>query len=216
MGQLLLVRHGQASWGADDYDVLSEVGWEQSRVLGTTFRARGVVPAAVVIGGMRRHAETAQACAQAAGWSTPPVVDAGWDEYDHVAMLAKVPPPHDGQLTKREFQEWIEAGSNRWTEGAYDDYEESFSAFGDRVASALADLPREGTTVVFSSGGPISLVAASLLADDHDSRVALWRKLNVVCANSGVTRLIAGRRGTTLVSFNEHTHLDGTQLLSYR
>lgn len=215
MGRLLLVRHGQASWGAADYDVLSDLGWEQSRLLGRSFAERGIVPDVVLTGGMRRHAETAQACAEAAGWSITPTVDTDWDEYDHVAMLAKVPPPHEGELTKREFQQWIEAGSDRWTGGA-EDYDETFAAFSSRVGAALQRLPRDGTAVVFSSGGPISWAAASLLASDEAS-VALWRRLNVVCANSGVTRLVAGRRGTTLVSFNEHTHLDGVDgALSYR
>ena len=27
--------------------------------------------------------------------------------------------------------------------------------------------------------------------------------------NTGVTRLVTGRRGTTLVAFNDHAHLDG-------
>ncbi len=44
MGLLLLVRHGQASWGADDYDVLSETGWEQARLLGQALGARGIIP----------------------------------------------------------------------------------------------------------------------------------------------------------------------------
>ena len=30
MSQILLVRHGQASWGSDDYDVLSPLGEKQS------------------------------------------------------------------------------------------------------------------------------------------------------------------------------------------
>ena len=53
MGQILLVRHGQASWDAEDYDVLSEAGWEQSRLLGDALRQRGVVPWR---GADRRHA----------------------------------------------------------------------------------------------------------------------------------------------------------------
>ena len=59
MGQLLLVRHGQASWGNEDYDVLSPLGWEQSRMLGTALGERGLSPEVVVQGGMRRHRETA-------------------------------------------------------------------------------------------------------------------------------------------------------------
>ena len=128
-------------------------------------------------------------------------------------MLAKVPPPHPGELNRREFQEWVEAGSQRWT-SSNDDYEETFGQFGTRVGAALERLTSAGTTV-FSSGGPISWTTAALLADGP-ARVALWRRLNVVCANTAVTRIITGRRGTTLVSFNEHAHLDGTDLLSYR
>ena len=44
MGQLLLVRHGQASFGAEDYDVLSETGWEQGRRLGAHLVRAGVRP----------------------------------------------------------------------------------------------------------------------------------------------------------------------------
>ena len=42
MSSILLVRHGQASFGAADYDVLSPTGHEQSRVLGSALAARGV------------------------------------------------------------------------------------------------------------------------------------------------------------------------------
>ncbi len=44
VSRILLVRHGQASWGADDYDQLSPLGDEQSRVLGAALAARGITP----------------------------------------------------------------------------------------------------------------------------------------------------------------------------
>ena len=53
MGVVLLVRHGQASFGAEDYDVLSETGWEQSRLLGAWLGERKVTPDAVLHGDMR-------------------------------------------------------------------------------------------------------------------------------------------------------------------
>ena len=74
MGQVLLVRHGQASWGADDYDALSETGWEQSRLLGRALAGRGVEPTLIVHGSMRRHRETAEA----AGLADRATVDPGW------------------------------------------------------------------------------------------------------------------------------------------
>jgi broad specificity phosphatase PhoE len=225
MGQILLVRHGQASWDAEDYDVLSEVGWEQSRLLGKALAARGIVPDAVVVGGMRRHRETAEACLGELGSSLAPEVDAGWDEFDHVAMLASHPAPFEGRPpSKAEFQEWFEAATDRWTGGEYDDdYSESFATFTSRVTSALRRTALrlteggQGIVVVFTSGGPIAWSTATLLADDPEVAARLWRRLNPVCVNSGVTRLVTGRRGTTLVTFNGHAHLDGVPgLLTYR
>ena len=139
MGQLLLVRHGQASWDSDDYDVLSPIGWEQSRLLGKALAARGIVPDAVVMGGMRRHRETAEACLGELGSALVPEVDPGWDEFDHVTMLGSHPAPFEGRKpTKAEFQEWFEAATDRWTGGDHDEeYAESFTAFTSRVGSAL-------------------------------------------------------------------------------
>jgi broad specificity phosphatase PhoE len=218
MGQILLVRHGQASWDGDDYDVLSEAGHRQSELLGVALAARGVQPDLVVSGGMRRHRETVENLVTGAGLESVDVrVDAGWDEYDHVSMLAQVPASFAGaKPTAAEFQAWMERATERWTSGNDTaDYHESFAAFTARVDEALrrtADAAT-GTVVVITSGGPISWVATALLNGD----AALWSRLNVVCVNSGVTKLVSGRRGITLVSFNEHTHVEGLPgLLTYR
>jgi broad specificity phosphatase PhoE len=218
---LLLVRHGQASWGSDDYDVLSPLGERQSRVLGEALAARGIEPDLVVRGGMRRHRQTAEHAAAAAGWSTEVRVDPGWDEFDHIQMLSMHPSRYgDGEeLTRAQFQAWFEEATLRWTGGEHDgDYGESFTAFGDRVASALRrtveGLGSAQTAVVFTSGGPVSWVAASLLGGSAD----LWTRLNPVTVNASVTKVVLGRRGSTLVSFNDHAHLEvgGSELLTYR
>ena len=222
MGQLLLVRHGQASWGAADYDVLSETGWEQSRLLGKALAARGIVPDVAVQGGMRRHRETAEACLGELSGDPEPLVDDGWDEFDHVAMLEKLRAPFEGrQPTRAEFQEWFEAATDRWTGGEYDEeYTEPFGAFTDRVGSALrrtaeraGRAPRSCSAAAARSPGRRRACSATR----PSWRPRAWRKLNPVCVNSGLTRLVNGRRGTTLVSFNEHAHLDGVpDVLTYR
>ncbi|MCW2757561.1 MAG: hypothetical protein JWO46_1307 [Nocardioidaceae bacterium] len=223
MAQLLLVRHGQASWGADDYDVLSETGWEQGRVLGRALAARGVAPTYAVRGTLRRHRETADAVGE--GLLLPEVVvDAGWDEFDQDSLFGQVPVPWEGREPERgEFQVWFESVTERWTSGRADaDYTETFTAFVERVTSALrrtADAAGSGTAIVLTSGGTISVVTAGLLGAELDDlgRGALWRRLNPVCANSGVTKVVVGGRGMTLVSFNEHTHLEQRpELLTYR
>lgn len=211
MSQVLLVRHGQASWGADDYDVLSERGHEQSRALGRALADRGVAPAVVVRGRMRRHRETADATVAAAGWDVDVLEDHGWDEFDHEQMLALHPTgvEQGEELTRAAFQRWFEEATLRWTGGAHaEEYDESFAHFGERVDAALGRtverLDGSGTAVVFTSGGPVSWVAASLLGGG----APLWTQLNPVTVNASVTKVVVGSRGTTLVSFNDHSHLE--------
>jgi broad specificity phosphatase PhoE len=99
---VLLVRHGQASFGAADYDVLSELGERQSRVVGAALAARRVRPDVVVHGSMRRQQETAKALVSAAGWPAPVLEDAGWDEMDHLQVLARHPQPFTVMPPRRE------------------------------------------------------------------------------------------------------------------
>jgi broad specificity phosphatase PhoE len=230
---LLLVRHGQASFGKRNYDALSDRGHEQARVLGAALAARGVAPTRIVTGGMQRHAETAEgilAGLAGIGSEGPEVVvDDGWDEFnfDHVigvhkplyrskalmfADFARTPAAE----RRARFQALFEEATARWTGGEADqDYEESFPAFAQRVDDALrrTAADAEGTVLVVSSGGPIALAASNLLAGD----ASLWAQLNRVAVNTAVTKLVTGRSGITLSSFNEHSHLEHDRsLLTYR
>lgn len=223
MGQILVVRHGQASFGADDYDVLSETGWEQGRRLGTWLAERGVAPTRIRTGGMRRHRETAEAVAAAAGWEHEVQVDLGWDEFDHLGVVAAYPDRPEGELDRREFQRVFELATQRWTAGGYDaDYPESWRGFVRRVREALdracADAGPGGTVVVVSSGGPIAAACAALVdpdGDDPATYARLWSRFNTVVVNSSVTRVVVGSTGARLLSFNEHPHLEGASL-TYR
>lgn len=220
MGQLLLVRHGQASFGAEDYDVLSETGWEQGRRLGAHLAVAGVRPTDLLRGGMRRHRETLEAMADAAGWDVPVDEDPRWDEFDHLGVVARFPdlPPDPHAMDRREFQALFEKATALWT-SRRGEYDESFADFDARTAAALADaVARAGsgrTVVVVTSGGVIGLVAAGLLGITGAALPETWQRLNTVAVNSGVTRVLVGPRGTRLLTFNEHEHLEG-DLLTYR
>ena len=217
MSRILLVRHGQASWGAEDYDRLSDHGVEQSRVLGSWLADRGIVPDLLLSGAMVRHADTLAAAADAAGWDLPVTVDPGWDEFDHVHVLAQHPTPDgvDVMTDHASFQSWFEGATERWTGGEHDDYHESFTDFGARVVAALErvplDIPSGATALVSTSGGPLAWAASSAIGGD----AATWRALNRVTVNSGVTTFAHGRRGLSLLSFNEHSHLSPDQI-TYR
>jgi len=224
MGQILLVRHGQASFGADDYDVLSETGWAQGRLLGSFLAERGVRPDVIVRGDMRRHRETGEAMLEGAGWSGPTMeVDAGWDEFDHVGLVASAPDLPEGPMDRRRFQEVFERATAHWIAGEPGDYPETYAAFAGRVRASLAAAAEEAgpgrTVVVVSSGGTIAVVAAALSDPDPDgdqsTRARLWARFNTVMVNSSLSRVVVGSTGARLLSFNEHSHVSG-DTLTYR
>ena len=206
---VLLVRHGQASFGTDDYDRLSARGQAQSHALGVELARRGIEPTAILTGRMRRQRETAQHMATGAAW--PAVIDSdpGWDEFDASRMIAASGEEEKDSLTdSRAFQRLLERASARWASGEHDaDYAETFGAFQARVDAALDRVVRGlgsgQTAVVVSSAGAIAWSAARLIGGGF----AQWRALNRVAVNSGVTKLVVGSSGTSLIGFNDHCHL---------
>lgn len=228
MTSVVLVRHGQASFGAADYDVLSETGRRQARVAGAALRGRIGNVRAVVTGSMRRQRETAAACLEEMGLAPQWVEDAAWNEFDHEEVLRVFEPRWaDHAQLHREleaaafagaFERAFHAAVARWTAGAHDaDYRETWPGFLARVDGALARLPRaaDGTVLVFTSGGPISAACrAHLGAADAAAVFAHAFRL----ANASVTTLRAGPGGLELEAFNDHAHLAGGEksLVTFR
>ncbi|MGI8523544.1 MAG: histidine phosphatase family protein [Nocardioides sp.] len=214
---MLLVRHGQASFGADDYDVLSATGWAQSRVLGRFLR--DLTPGAVLHGDMRRQRETAEAMTEGAGWDVVPEVDPGWNEFDHIGVISRAPELAAELSDRRAFQRAFVEATARWSGGAHDDeYDETWVAFVTRIRGALdRTCARNGVSVVSSSGGPIAVACATLVDPEAsaDELPRLWNAFNTVSANAAVTRVLVGSTGRRMLTFNEHTHLP-RDLVTYR
>ncbi len=211
MGQIILVRHGQASWGAADYDVLSPLGEIQAAAVGRALK--DVQPTVVVHGEMKRQADTARLAVEAAGWSIGTTTDPRWNEFDSLDVLSQCPAPFAGDdPTAQEFQQWFELATSRWVGGGSGAYSESWVDFAARAMAGLEALADSGTAVVFSSGGPISAVASALLGGGGE----VYERMTPVVVNASISKVILGRRGTTLVSFNEHSHLQTGDLLTYR
>jgi len=210
---LILVRHGQASFGTDDYDRLSSVGVRQSRVVGISLASAGIVPGLVVSGALRRQQETAAAMIEGAGWGREVRVDPAWDEFDVMGFVQHAEGPG---ADSRAFQGVLEDGMRRWVDGLLlDESGERFADFVARVATGLERLVDEptapGPTVVSTSAGVISWVVTSLLG----AGVEQWIRLNRVCVNAAVTRIVRGRGGVSVVSFNEHGHFAPAEI-TYR
>lgn len=207
MGQVLLVRHGQASFGSDDYDLLSSLGEEQATAVGRALA--GLTPDLVVHGALRRQRRTAELAVKAAGWDVPVEEDPRWDEFEMAGSAARM--ARSSVADAREFQEWYEAATDRWLAGDHEPGDEPYVEFAARAAGALAQVARHGTAVVFTSGGPVASLSAGLV----DGGTAAYRRMMPVMVNASVTKVLVGRRGTSLVQFNGHDHL-ARELVTYR
>jgi len=233
MGQIFLVRHGQASFGSANYDQLSPLGGEQARMLGEWFANSGQGFDRVVTGDLQRHRQTAEACMgvlpksvqNSAKWS----VDPGFNEYDHHEMMIRHRPDFaDPEAVKRfisesengkhAFQQIFEVAMERWMSGEHEaDYREGWTAFRERCIAALDRLTKSGPTqasaseriIVFTSGGTIATLCQHLLSMSNEKMC----QLNWSLVNGAVTKLLYQREGrssgrVSLSYLNNYAHLE--------
>lgn len=228
MAVVRLIRHGQASFGLKNYDNLSDLGRRQSELLGASLVERAAAVDLVVCGAMKRHEQTAEGALAQMHVAPDRSIDARWNEFDHEQVIVRHKPAYRSKAVmvaditrkgdpRHQFQVLFDAALSRWTSGEHDDqYAEPWRAFSDRVLEGLTALAEDqsvANVLVFTSGGPISAVAASLLGLGSDG----WMRLNRTCANCSETKIVAGRSGISLVTWNAHPWFDADrELLSYR
>lgn len=205
-GELYLIRHGQASAGAADYDQLSPLGLEQSRLLGSWFGDLAIPVTHVLTGKMKRHRQTANAFLAALPPDLHPAaaikIDGGFDEYDRGDVVARYKAAAGRRLSAENE---MTAAVRRWVGGRHDaDYNENWPAFRRRCLATLGRIEADGTTVVFTSSGAISAICQSLLAVPKPRLIALASAL----VNSAITRLHTESGRITLQTFNSFPHLE--------
>jgi len=229
MADIYLVRHGQASFGSANYDQLSDLGFEQARLLGQWFANCRKPFRRVVTGGMARHRQTADTCMAELpkalraemDWHT----DADLAEFDHHEVLLRhCPESGDPAAFKRMleergresspgrvFEQLFRGAMQRWMSGWHDDdYTETWPAFRHRCVAALERLSAQaaegarGPVIVFTSGGTIATLMQQVLGL-QDFQVV---DLNLTLANCSVTKLMT-RPGQVSISYlNNYAHLE--------
>jgi broad specificity phosphatase PhoE len=212
MGTLYLVRHGQASFGAADYDQLSELGTRQCQALGRWFAERGIAFEGVLRGTLRRQAQSLCAIADGHGGALPAALEwPGLNEYDSEALIRTV---HAGPLARPDTPEVYRAhfrllreGLARWMAGqTQPEGMPSWNDFAAGVAGALDHVraTHEGPVLLVSSGGPIATAVHLVLQTPAATAI----ELNLRIRNSALTEFAFTPKRHTLVSFNHLPHLD--------
>ena len=214
MGTLYLVRHGQASFGSDDYDRLSDLGRRQCVRLGQHLRARGLHFEAVLTGRLKRHAQSYEGIAEGLGARQPPRVWPGLDEYDAEAVIRAVHPgplqhPQSPEQVRQHFR-WLRQGLTAWMAGQTQPTGmPSAAEFVAGVVGALDHVreQHEGDVLLVSSGGPIATAVGHVLG----LQPAVTIELNMGIRNSAVSEFAVTPRRHILVSYNAVPHLESPQ-----
>ncbi len=230
MSELYLVRHAQAHFGADDYDRLSTLGIQQSRLLGQYFSKRDIRFEHLIVGRMRRHTETLDRICEGLALADPTPYRShhGLNEYDFDGLVdcycrlypedVLVRAVRSHPADKKGFYKLLRRVLTAWYENQFDAPAETWREFQQRVLDArymLHGLAEKGNRVlVVSSGGAISQFIGSVLGLAPEKVF----DLNMQMHNTSVSRCYFTRDKISLASFNGLPHLDhftDTGLVTY-
>lgn len=213
MGTLYLVRHAQASFGADDYDQLSDLGHKQSVRLGEYIAQKGIHFDGLIAGTLRRHKQTLKGILQ--GMNRVGAEHLSWDglnEYDSQAMIASVHPhklerPTSPEMYRQHFR-LLRDGLAQWMAGvvspkgmpSYDDFVAGVAGALDHVRAN-----HYGQTVlIVTSGGPIATAIGHVLGTSPEATI----DLNMRIRNTSITEFAFTPKRHMLVCYNAIPHLD--------
>ncbi|WP_150298993.1 histidine phosphatase family protein [Pseudomonas profundi] len=223
MGDIYLIRHGQASLGAENYDVLSPVGIKQSQLLGRYLDDLGVTFDRCIAGEMIRQIDTGKhALEEMPGTQTRQIdIEPAFNEYQSDRVMATYLPrvletqpdalhyvQNAGQHRK-EFQRIFSQVITHWiTDTNRPDDCEPWSDFVERVQGGLqrvlAAAGRGQNIAIFTSGGTITATLQMITSMPATSAF----ELNWQIVNTSVSRLQYRKDQLSLASFNSQAHLD--------
>ncbi len=222
MAAVYLIRHGQASFDQDDYDHLSAVGFKQAEILGNYWRTLPHPnPDKIYRGALLRHQQTMDSflTAYEPTNAVTPIIEPGFNEFDHVGVLKGHIKDWSKLGTLAEFEQAFVTAFQRWQSGTHDaDYAESWPQFKQRCITAFTHLMAQAdgakTLLVFTSGGTISVILQYILAlsDQHTLR------LNQQIRNASVTSLLFSGARLSVDYLNNFSHLEqaGAEWVTYR
>lgn len=235
MASIYLIRHGQASFGAENYDKLSDLGRRQATVTGEHFTAIGTQFDAAYSGTLSRQRDTAALVTGEQPGEVPLKVDARLDEVrndehvEHILPLLaqqreEVRALVDGDLSSsKQYQKVIDAIFNYWVSPECDiPGIQSWAEYSGGVRDALRDIIEEQgggkTTAVFTSGGTIATFVAAVLDLPGSAVYQFYEPI----FNCSVTQLFYSRNRVSLSYFNDCSFLRqlgaqrGESLVTYR
>jgi broad specificity phosphatase PhoE len=214
MGTLYFVRHGQASFGAADYDQLSELGQRQSIRLGQYLQGKGLAFEAAYTGTLKRHTQTYAGICEGGALALDATALPGLNEYDGEAIVRAIAThalekPDTPELYRQHFR-LLRDGLRQWMNGVISPKGmPTYREFVAGVTSSLEHIRKQhtGNVLVVSSGGPISTAVGHILGTSPETTI----ELNYRIRNSSVTEFTFNPKHHALLTFNTLPHLDSAE-----
>jgi broad specificity phosphatase PhoE len=218
MGTLYLVRHGQASFGEDDYDVLSPMGRQQSARLGEYFKYKGISFDAAFTGTLQRQINTFAGICEGMGIAMQAEQRPGLNEYDSHAVIGAI-YPHELKkpTTPEEYRghfRLLRDGLAQWMAGVvsprgmpgYTEFVCGITDVLDHIRGTYT-----GNVLLVSSGGPISTAVGHVLGTSPETTI----ELNLRIRNCSLTEFAFTPKRHMLVTYNTLPHLDAPEHASW-
>lgn len=224
MAEILFIRHGQASFGSDNYDQLSELGYRQAKLLGSHLVQQEVEFNHFYAGSLARQQQTANGVIDAyrqAGINCPSLtIDPAWDELDNHQQVIRLLPmlvdqtPKLGELAKtmdhdkKAFQKVLRRVFQYWILDQPDcpeleSWPQAKHRFDMALRQVMNDNGKGGKAAVFTSGGVIACITALVMKLGPESVYGLFEPV----INASISRFIHNQTDISLSSFNEHQFL---------
>ncbi len=234
MRTITLIRHSQASFGAENYDKLSDLGLAQCDLIGNAFKERNFPTSEeevrVVWGGQERHKETMEGVLKFWPYQGPVLKEERLGEFDHMDIIFKgeegfKPKAKIGikllfsrnkdQTIERTFLKTL----TRWVSGDFEnEYKEPFSKFHKRTWEGLIEasdkFKDKKSIFIFTSGGVIASILLKVLKIEKENFIPLvWSlyngSLTQLKIRPNLKKELSYEGDFFLSSFNEHHHMLG-------
>lgn len=232
MGKIFLVRHGQASLFSDNYDQLSDKGYQQATVLGHYFKEENITFDRAYLGPLQRHHQTLESILSACNTTPREVKELeGLKEHQGYKILKSLLPQlieEDDQIKSivsetptsrkekiRQHMHVYENFSIRWAKGEFDHLMNGYQSWSDFIQITTTamkhirkDMEKGQNILVVTSGGP-KAVAFGMALGLSSQRIM---DATMVIYNCSISEFLHHKERFTLSTFNNVTHLKNKEL----
>lgn len=230
MARALYIRHAQASYMADDYDQLSDLGYQQSAVLGEYMVQSEILLDRIYVGPLKRHHQTLEKVLEAYDKAGIPLPEPEYmdelvehqgpevlrelkdqliDKFPHLSAYAGGSNGQSKKNALRIFTYFMQKWATDSIGLPHPPHLEPWADFKTvvhrGVQKIITDSSNKGKTVAcFTSGGTISATMGYALNLEDDAKMI---GVNGIIRNTSINEFYFSEGNMNLLAMNQVPHL---------